>query len=71
MTLVNITRIIQRTALSIPRDFASRATQTNRAREERKAGRRRKAFRVTGVPSPRGGCLRQAQYWPDLPWAAL
>jgi hypothetical protein len=30
-TLVNITRIIQRTALSIPRALASRATQTKRA----------------------------------------
>jgi len=30
-TLVNITKTIQRTALSMPRAFASRATQTNSA----------------------------------------
>ncbi len=30
-TLVNMTKTIQRTALSIPRDFASRATQISNA----------------------------------------
>jgi hypothetical protein len=63
MTLVNITSTIHKTALSMPRDFASRATQTRRAMLS--------AMITTGIaiiinPQPPHAAQAAPSFWPGL-----